>query len=54
MKPSEIASLLNYRLQNRTKRPNRSTNNGYMAKTAKRCVVSESVSDTLVREKLNF
>ncbi len=44
--------------QNSQERPNRSTNNGDLAETAKRYVicelVNESFSDTLVSEKLSF
>ena len=35
MKPSRMASLSNYWLQNHTEGPNQSTNNGYMAETSK-------------------
>ena len=58
MQLSEMASLPNYRWQNRKERPNRSTNNEDTAETAKRYIIYEevrgSVSDTLVREKLSF
>ncbi len=36
MKPLEMASSSNYRYQNCKELPNQSTNNGYMAETAKR------------------
>ena len=36
MKPSEMDSSSNSRWQNRKERPNRSTNNGYMAERAER------------------
>ncbi len=49
MQPSEMASLSNSSWQTRKERQNQSTNNGYMAAIAKRYVVFESVSDTLVR-----
>ena len=49
-----MASLLNYRLQNRKTRPNQSTNNRVMAEIAIRYVVRDLVSDTLVRERLSF
>ncbi len=39
MKPSEMASLSNPRWKNRKERPNRTTNNGDMAVTAKRYVI---------------
>ena len=58
MKPSEIASLSNSRLENHEEFPNHSRNNWDMAKTANCYVIcewgSESVSETLVREKLSF
>ena len=54
MKPSEVASLLNSRWQIRKERPNRSTNNGDMAKTDKR-PVEEGVCDIyVISEKLSF
>ncbi len=50
---SEMASLSNSRWPSSKERPNRSTNNGYLAETANR-YVGCGVSDTLVREKLSF
>ncbi len=52
-----MASLSNYRWQNCKERSNQFTKNGDMAETAKSYVVfkwvSETVSDTQVREKMN-
>ncbi len=44
LKPSEIASFLNFNLQNGKDRPNRSINNRDMVKKAKRNVMSEGVT----------
>ena len=44
MKTFEMASLSNYRWQNRKEYPNRSTNNGDMDEKAKR-LVSELVTE---------
>ncbi len=41
LQPSEMAILSNYRWQIRKERQHRSTNNGYMVETAKRCIVCE-------------
>ncbi len=54
MKTSEMAYLSNKRYQKRKERPNRTTNNGDRAGTAK-CPMSELVSDIYVlRDKLSF